>query len=57
MKIGSALGWDQSRIYLELSRLEEERAQFLHPKPGSPADSKQSCAGRPTPLQSTTQDS
>ncbi|MGZ4843324.1 MAG: FAD-dependent oxidoreductase, partial [Candidatus Angelobacter sp.] len=24
-KIGSALGWDQTRIYLELSRLEEER--------------------------------
>jgi glycerol-3-phosphate dehydrogenase len=56
-KIGSALGWDQARVYLELSRLEEERAQFLHPKSGSPADSPQSCAGRPTPLQSTTQDS
>jgi glycerol-3-phosphate dehydrogenase len=52
MKIGSALGWDQARIYVELSRLEEERAQFLHPKPGSPADSPQSCAGRPSPLQS-----
>jgi glycerol-3-phosphate dehydrogenase len=51
-KIGSALGWDQARIYVELSRLEEERSQFLHPKPGSPADSKQSCAGRPSPLQS-----
>jgi glycerol-3-phosphate dehydrogenase len=52
VKIGSALGWDHTRVYLELSRLEEERAQFLHPKPGSPADSPQSCAGRPTPLQS-----
>ncbi|MGZ4899831.1 MAG: FAD-dependent oxidoreductase [Candidatus Angelobacter sp.] len=55
-KIGSALGWDQTRIYLELSRLEEERAQFLHPR-GSPADSKQSCAGRPMPLQPEPQDS
>jgi glycerol-3-phosphate dehydrogenase len=51
-KIGSALGWDQSRVHLELSRLEEERTQFLHPSSGSPADSPQSCVGRPSPLQS-----
>ncbi|HEY2115752.1 MAG TPA: FAD-dependent oxidoreductase, partial [Candidatus Angelobacter sp.] len=56
-KIGRALGWDQQRIYMELLRLEEERAQFLHPKSGSPANSPQSCVGRPTPLHSTTQDS
>src|SRR5712671_664034 len=56
-KIGSALGWDQSRVNLELSRLEEERTQFLHPSSGSPADSPQSCLGKPSPLQSTSQDS
>jgi glycerol-3-phosphate dehydrogenase len=49
-KIGRALGWDQSRIYMELLRLEEERAQFLHPRPGQSADSKQSCVGQPSPL-------
>jgi hypothetical protein len=38
-------------------RLEEERAQFLHPSHGSPANSPQSCAGRPSQLHSTTQDS
>ncbi|HZI55650.1 MAG TPA: glycerol-3-phosphate dehydrogenase/oxidase, partial [Verrucomicrobiae bacterium] len=31
-KIGRALGWDQSRVYMELLRLEEERDQFLHPR-------------------------
>jgi hypothetical protein len=56
-KIGSALGWDQTRVHLELLRLEEERTQFLHPKSGSPANSPQSCAGKQWPLQSTTQDS
>jgi len=56
-KIGSALGWDQPRVHLELLRLEEERTQFLHPSNGSPANSPQSCAGRPFPLQSTRQDS
>ena len=56
-KIGSALGWDQTRVHLELLRLEEERTQFLHPSPGSPADSPQSCVGRPLPLHTTTQDS
>jgi glycerol-3-phosphate dehydrogenase len=49
-KIGRALGWDQSRTYMELLRLEEERAQFLHPRPGQSADSKQSCVGQPSPL-------
>lgn len=56
-KIGSALGWDQTRVHLELLRLEEERTQFLHPSHGSPADSPQSCVGRPLPLHSTAQDS
>jgi len=56
-KIGSALGWDQTRVHLELLRLEEERTQFLHPSHGSPANSPQSCVGRPIPLHSTTQDS
>jgi len=51
-KIGSALGWDQTRVHLELLRLEEERSLFLHPKHGSPANSPQSCVGRPLPLQS-----
>lgn len=55
-KIGSALGWDQTRVHLELLRLEEERTQFLHPSHGSPADSPQSCVGRPLPLHSTAQD-
>lgn len=49
-KIGSAVGWDQTRIHLELLRLEEERTQFLHPSHGSPADSPQSCVGKPLPL-------
>ena len=40
----------EPRVHLELLRLEEERTQFLHPKSGSPADSPQSCAGRPFPL-------
>jgi glycerol-3-phosphate dehydrogenase len=57
IKIGSALGWDQTRVHLELLRLEEERTQFLHPSHGSPANSPQSCVGRPIPLHSTTQDS
>src|SRR5579871_1793804 len=55
-KIGSALGWDQTRVHLELLRLEEERTAFLHPSAGSPANSPQSCAGRPLPLHSTAQD-
>jgi hypothetical protein len=28
-KIGSALGWDQTRVHLELLRLEEERTAFI----------------------------
>jgi glycerol-3-phosphate dehydrogenase len=31
-KIGSALGWDQSRIGQELEAFEEEWAKFLHPQ-------------------------
>jgi glycerol-3-phosphate dehydrogenase len=42
-KIGLALGWDQSRIYMELLRFEEERAQFLHPRHSQPGDSKPGC--------------
>ena len=53
-KIGSALGWDQTRVHLELLRLEEERTQFLHPSHGSPADSPQSCVGQPIQLHSST---
>ena len=51
-KIGHALGWDQSRIYMELLRFEEERASFLHPRHGQPSDAKQSCVGKPLPAQS-----
>ena len=42
-KIGRALGWDQQRIYMELLRLEEERAQFLHPRHGQARDAKPGC--------------
>ncbi|MBZ5507772.1 MAG: glycerol-3-phosphate dehydrogenase/oxidase [Acidobacteriia bacterium] len=42
-KIGRALGWDQSRIYLELLRLEEEREQFLHPRHGQAVNPKPGC--------------
>jgi glycerol-3-phosphate dehydrogenase len=31
-KIGSALGWEQSRTHAELERFEEERQNFLHPQ-------------------------
>lgn len=31
-KIGSALGWDQARVHVELERFEEERQSFLHPQ-------------------------
>jgi glycerol-3-phosphate dehydrogenase len=51
-KIGRALGWDKSRISVELTRLEEERNQFLHPRHGQRLDPKNSCASQPTPLQS-----
>jgi glycerol-3-phosphate dehydrogenase len=33
-KIGSALGWDQSRIGQELEAFEEERAKFHAPRNG-----------------------
>jgi glycerol-3-phosphate dehydrogenase len=52
-KIGNALGWDQSRIYLELLRLEEEREQFLHPRHG-PATAGPGCGGHPSPLHTET---
>jgi len=31
-RIGSALGWDQSRVHAEFEQFEEERRRFLHPK-------------------------
>jgi len=49
-KIGRALGWDQSRIYMELLRFEEERTQFLHPRHGHAAEAKPGCGGHPAPL-------
>src|SRR5262249_51598938 len=51
-KIGNALGWDQSRIYMELLRLEEEREQFLHPRHGPAAGP--GCGGHPSPLHTET---
>ncbi|HET9283921.1 MAG TPA: glycerol-3-phosphate dehydrogenase C-terminal domain-containing protein, partial [Candidatus Angelobacter sp.] len=45
-KIGRALGWDQSRIYLELLRFEEEREQFLHPRHGQTRDAKPGCMAK-----------
>jgi glycerol-3-phosphate dehydrogenase len=48
-KIGRALGWDQSRIHMELSQMEEERQQFLHPRP-KPVDRTQSCVKQIFPL-------
>ena len=53
-KIGRALGWDKSRIYIELLRFEEERTQFLHPRHNSPGDSKPGCGAHPSPLESET---
>ncbi len=32
-RIGPALGWDQSRVDIELEEFEEERRRFLHPRP------------------------
>jgi glycerol-3-phosphate dehydrogenase len=49
-KVGRALGWDQSRVYMELLRLEEEREQFLHPRHGQPVNPKPGCSGQPSPL-------
>src|SRR5580765_314442 len=51
-KIGNALGWDQSRIYMELLRLEEEREQFLHPRHAPAAGP--GCGGHPSPLHTET---
>jgi glycerol-3-phosphate dehydrogenase len=55
-KIGRALAWDQSRIHMELTRMEEEREQFLHPRRGLNMDSKKSCINQPTPLQGSLPD-
>ena len=49
-KIGRALGWDQSRIYMELLRLEEEREQFLHPRHGQPVDPRKGCGVHGSPV-------
>ncbi len=49
-KIGSALGWDQPRVYIELLRLEEEREQFLHPRHGGPVDAPRGCGAQSSPL-------
>ncbi len=51
-KIGRALGWDQSRISIELQRLEEERDKFLHPRHGRQLDPQKGCGSQPSPLQS-----
>jgi glycerol-3-phosphate dehydrogenase len=53
-KIGNALGWDQSRVYLELLRLEEERDQFLHPRHGQVTQAKPGCGSQPSPLHTET---
>jgi glycerol-3-phosphate dehydrogenase len=52
LKIGRALGWDQSRIYLELLRLEEERSQFLHPRQGQNMNTAKGCSSQTAPLHS-----
>jgi glycerol-3-phosphate dehydrogenase len=49
-KIGRALGWDQSRVYMELLRLEEERDQFLHPRHGQLVDEKPGCGSHALPV-------
>jgi glycerol-3-phosphate dehydrogenase len=53
-KIGHALGWDQARIHLELLRLEEERTNFLHPRPGHSGTPGPGCAPRTWPTQTET---
>jgi glycerol-3-phosphate dehydrogenase len=49
-KIGRALGWDQSRVYMELLRLEEERDQFLHPRHSQLVDQKPGCGSHVSPV-------
>jgi glycerol-3-phosphate dehydrogenase len=51
-KIGRALGWDQSRVYMELLRLEEERDQFLHPRHDQFIDQKPGCGSHVSPVRS-----
>ncbi|HZU30420.1 MAG TPA: glycerol-3-phosphate dehydrogenase/oxidase [Candidatus Angelobacter sp.] len=46
-KIGRTLGWDESRVYAELLRFEEERAQFLHPRHSQPVEANPGCGARP----------
>jgi glycerol-3-phosphate dehydrogenase len=53
-KIGNAVGWDQSRVYMELLRLEEEREQFLHPRRSPGASSPRGCGAHPSPLHTET---
>jgi len=48
-KIGRALGWDQARVYMELLRFEEERASFLHPRPGS-GEAQPGCKAHESPI-------
>jgi glycerol-3-phosphate dehydrogenase len=48
-KIGRALRWDESRIYAELLRFEEERIQFLHPRHGQPTGAQPGCGTRQLP--------
>ena len=53
-KIGGALGWDQSRVYMELLRLEEERELFLHPRHGQPSSTRPGCGSQPSPIHTET---
>jgi glycerol-3-phosphate dehydrogenase len=39
-RIGAALGWDQTRIGMELESFEEERHVFLHPQVTSPVSDR-----------------
>ena len=39
-KIGAALGWDQTRLHMELEHFEEERQKFLHPQKDTSRDEK-----------------
>ena len=55
-KIGHALGWDQSRVSLELTQLEEERNQFLHPRQGQHLDPAKGCGSPASALHSETKE-